>query len=167
MGDALSHTSMYALTHTLRHGIYAVQNNRVWGGFHELHSNLAAAILDLSPNPYVFLLFLNVLLLLLGCFMAAAPVIIMVTPIILPGTTAMGLDPIHAGVVMVLNLMIGLITPSGGLCLFAVAEVAEISPVRLMRALVPFFVPLLASLLAITLMPGLVLTVPRLFGFAN
>lgn len=53
------------------------------------------------------------------------------------------------------------------LCLFAVAEVAEISPIRLMRALLPFFVPLLASLLAITLMPGLVLAVPRLFGFAN
>ena len=129
--------------------------------------HLAAAILDLSPNPYVFLLFLNVLLLVLGCFMAAAPVIIMVTPIILPATTAMGLDPIHVGVVMVLNLMIGLITPPVGLCLFAVAEVANISPVRLMRALVPFFVPLLLSLLAITLMPGLVLAVPRLFGFAN
>ncbi len=129
--------------------------------------HLAAAILDLSPNPFVFLLFLNVLLLVLGCFMAAAPVIIMVTPIILPATTAMGLDPIHVGVVMVLNLMIGLITPPVGLCLFAVAEVAEISPVRLMRALVPFFVPLLASLLAITLMPGLVLAIPRLFGFAN
>ena len=129
--------------------------------------HLAAAILDLSPNPYVFLLFLNVLLLILGCFMAAAPVIIMVTPIILPATTAMGLDPIHVGVVMVLNLMIGLITPPVGLCLFAVAEVAEISPVRLMKALLPFFIPLLASLLAITLMPGIVLVIPRLFGFTN
>ncbi|MEM8856201.1 MAG: TRAP transporter large permease subunit, partial [Pseudomonadota bacterium] len=129
--------------------------------------HLAAAILDMSPDPYVFLLILNVLLLVLGCFMAAAPVIIMVTPIILPATTAMGLDPIHVGVVMVLNLMIGLITPPVGLCLFAVAEVAQISPVRLMKALLPFFVPLFASLIAITLMPGIVLFVPRLFGFTN
>ncbi|WP_119165634.1 TRAP transporter large permease [Algihabitans albus] len=129
--------------------------------------HFAAVILDLSPNPYVFLLFLNLLLLVLGCFMAAAPVIIMVTPIILPAAVAMGLDPIHLGVVMVLNLMIGLITPPVGLCLFAVAEVASISPLRLIRALLPFFVPLLASLLLITLFPGLVLFVPRLFGFAN
>ena len=99
---------------------------------------LAAAILDLSPHPVVFLLLLNVVLLVLGCFMAAAPVIIMVTPIVLPATTAMGLDPIHVGVVMVLNLMIGLITPPVGLCLFAVADVAGISPLRLMRALLPF-----------------------------
>ena len=129
--------------------------------------HLAAYILDLSPNPYVFLLFLNVVLLVLGCFMAAAPVIIMVTPIVLPATTAMGLDPIHVGVVMVLNLMIGLITPPVGLCLFAVAEVASISPVRLIRALMPFFVPLVASLVLITLFPDLVLFLPRLFGFTS
>lgn len=129
--------------------------------------HLAAVILDLSPNPYVFLLFLNIILLLLGCFMAAAPVIIMVTPIILPATTAMGFDPIHIGVVMVLNLMIGLITPPVGLCLFAVAEVASISPLRLIRALLPFFVPLLFSLLVITLFPAVVLFLPRLFGFAS
>lgn len=128
---------------------------------------LAGAILDLSPDPVVFLLCLNVILLVLGCFMAAAPVIIMVTPIVLPATTAMGLDPIHVGVVMVLNLMIGLITPPVGLCLFAVAEVANISPLRLIRALGPFFVPLIASLLLITVFPGIVLFVPRLFGFTN
>lgn len=129
--------------------------------------HLAAAILDLSPDPFIFLLLLNAILLLLGCFMAAAPVIIMVTPIILPTTTAMGLDPIHVGVVMVLNLMIGLITPPVGLCLFAVADVAGISPVRLMKALIPFFAPLLAALLIITLIPDVVLFLPRLFGFAN
>ncbi|MCB2054675.1 MAG: TRAP transporter large permease [Geminicoccaceae bacterium] len=129
--------------------------------------HMAAAILDLSPHPFVFLLFLNAALLVLGCFMAAAPVIIMVVPIILPATTAMGLDPIHVGVVMVLNLMIGLITPPVGLCLFAVAEVAAISPVRLMRALVPFFVPLIGTLLAITLIPEIVLFLPRFFGYAS
>jgi tripartite ATP-independent transporter DctM subunit len=128
--------------------------------------HMAAYILEISPHPIVFLLFLNLILLVLGCFMAAAPVIIMVTPIILPATTAMGYDPIHIGVMMVLNLMIGLITPPVGLCLFAVAEVAEISPVRLIRALLPFFVPLIVVLLAITIFPGIVLFLPRLFGYA-
>lgn len=129
--------------------------------------NMAAAILDLSPHPVVFLLFLNAILLVLGCFIAAAPVIIMVTPIIMPATTAMGIDPIHLGVVMVLNLMIGLITPPVGLCLFAVSEVANISPVRLMRALLPFFIPLLAVLIVITVFPWFTLFLPRLFGFVQ
>ncbi|MEZ5739076.1 MAG: TRAP transporter large permease, partial [Burkholderiaceae bacterium] len=77
---------------------------------HQVPLLLADAVLTLSPHPVVFLLSLNVILLVLGCFMAAAPVIIMVTPIILPTTMAMGIDPVHLGVVMVLNLMIGLIT---------------------------------------------------------
>lgn len=128
---------------------------------------MAAMILDWSPDPRVFLLLLNVVLLVLGCFMAAAPVIIMVTPIILPATVAMGIDPVHLGIVMVLNLMIGLITPPVGLCLFAVAEVAEISPLRLMRALLPFFVPLFGVLLLITMVPEVVLYLPRQFGFVR
>jgi TRAP-type C4-dicarboxylate transport system permease large subunit len=106
-------------------------------------------------------------LLALGCFMASAPVIIMLTPIILPVAMAMDINPIHLGVVMVLNLMIGLITPPVGLCLFAVSEVAGISPLRLLRALMPFFLPLLAALLLITLIPEISLALPRAFGFVR
>ncbi len=127
----------------------------------------AIFIVDLSPHPIVFLLLLNVVLLVIGCFMAAAPAIIMLVPIILPAATAMGIDPIHLGVVMVLNLMIGLITPPVGLCLFAVAEVANISPLALFRALLPFFLPLIGTLLAITTMPEIVLFLPRLLGYAS
>jgi C4-dicarboxylate transporter DctM subunit len=132
---------------------------------HQIPLKLAGVILDWSPGPVVFLLLLNVVLLVLGCFMAAAPVIIMVTPIILPATTAMGIDPVHLGVVMVLNLMIGLITPPVGLCLFAVAEVAEINVLRLTRALVPFYVVLIVVLLAITLVPEIVTGLPKHFGY--
>jgi tripartite ATP-independent transporter DctM subunit len=129
--------------------------------------HLAATIVDWSPAPWVFLLLLNVVLLALGCFMASAPVIIMLTPIILPVAMAMDINPIHLGVVMVLNLMIGLITPPVGLCLFAVSEVAGISPLRLLRALMPFFLPLLAALLLITLIPEISLALPRAFGFVR
>jgi tripartite ATP-independent transporter DctM subunit len=134
---------------------------------HQVPMKLAVTILDWSPDPRVFLLLLNVILLVLGCFMAAAPVIIMVTPIILPATTAMGIDPVHLGVMMVLNLMIGLITPPVGLCLFAVAEVAEINAFRLVRALAPFYVVLVVVLLVITLIPEVVLGLPRLFGYVR
>jgi tripartite ATP-independent transporter DctM subunit len=129
--------------------------------------HMAAFLLDWSPEPWVFLLLLNGILLVLGCFMAAAPVIIMLTPIILPASLAMGIHPVHLGVVMVLNLMIGLITPPVGLCLFAVADVAGISPLRLLRSLLPFFVPLLISLLVVTLVPDLSLYLPRAFGFVR
>lgn len=132
---------------------------------HQIPLKLAAVILSWSPEPWAFLLLLNVVLLILGCFMAAAPVIIMITPIILPATMAMGIDPVHLGVVMVLNLMIGLITPPVGLCLFAVAEVAEISAVRLTRALAPFYVVLIVVLLAITLVPEIVTGMPKYFGY--
>ena len=117
---------------------------------------LAAAILDLSPDPYVFLPFLNTVPLPLGCFTAAL-VIVTVPPIVLPATTAMGFDPTPIGVMMVLNLMIGLVTLPVVPCLFAVAEVAEI---------MPFLAPLLVSLIVITLFLAVVLLVPRLFGFA-
>ncbi len=134
---------------------------------HQVPMKLAAMIIDWSPDPQVFLLLLNVILLVLGCFMAAAPVIIMITPIILPAAVAMGIDPVHLGVMMVLNLMIGLITPPVGLCLFAVAEVAEISALRLARALAPFYVVLVVVLLAITLVPELVIGLPRYFGYVK
>jgi tripartite ATP-independent transporter DctM subunit len=126
---------------------------------------LAVIIIDWSPNATVFLLLLNVVLLVLGCFMAAPAVIIMLTPILMPIAMAMDIHPVHLGLVMVLNLMLGLITPPVGLCLFAVSEVARISPVVLMRALVPFFFPLLGVLLLITLVPEIVLVVPQVFGF--
>lgn len=127
--------------------------------------HLAAMIIDWTPNPIAFLLTLNVVLLILGCFMAAPAVIIMLTPILMPITMAMGIDPVHLGIVMVLNLMLGLITPPVGLCLFAVSEVARISPIVLMRALAPFFLVLVSVLLLITVIPDISLFLPRAFGF--
>ncbi len=127
----------------------------------------AEFIIGISDAPWVFLLLVNVLLFVLGCFMPSAPVIIMLTPILLPTAVMLGVHPIHLGVVMVLNLMIGLITPPVGLCLFVVADVAELPLARLIRAILPFFVPLILVLLLITYVPGLVMILPNALGYGS
>jgi tripartite ATP-independent transporter DctM subunit len=129
--------------------------------------HMAAAVVDLSTSPWVLLLLLNGLLLILGCFMASHPVIIMLTPVLVPTAVAMGIDPIHLGVIMVLNLMIGLITPPVGLCLYVVAEIVDLPVMRVVWALLPFFIPLIGVLLLITFVPGIVMWLPRLMGFAG
>ena len=129
--------------------------------------HLAEAIVGFSSSPWVFLLLINILFLVLGCFMPSAPVIIMLSPILLPTAVVMGIDPIHFGVVMVLNLMIGLITPPVGLCLFVVADIAELPLARLIRAILPFFVPLLIVLALTTYVPQLVMYLPHVLGYGN
>lgn len=124
-------------------------------------------VLKISPNKYIFLFFLNIILLILGCFMAAQPIIIMLTPIILPSAKMLSIDPIHLGVVMVLNLMIGLLTPPVGLCLYIVSDIAKISIQQLLKELIPFMIPLLIVLFLITFIPDIVLFLPRIFGYLN
>ncbi len=132
----------------------------------QVPQHLATLVVEWAPEPWKFLMLVNLLLLILGCFMAAAPVIIMLIPVLLPVATIMGIHPIHLGVVMVLNLMVGLITPPVGLCLFVVSDIAQIPVMRVMRALIPFFIPLLAVLLLITFWADLVMFLPRYLGFA-
>ena len=91
----------------------------------------------------------------------------MLTPILVPTATAMGIDPIHLGVIMVLNLMIGLITPPVGLCLYVVAEIVNLPVLRVVRALLPFFIPLFAVLFLTTFVPEIVMWLPKLLGFAG
>lgn len=123
-------------------------------------------IATIAPTPGLFLLLLNLILLLLGCFMASSPVIVMCTPIVLPVALMMGIDPIHLGIIIVLNLMIGLITPPVGVCLYAVSAVAKMPVMRVAKAVIPFYVPLLICLLITTYWPDFVLFLPRLFGLA-
>jgi tripartite ATP-independent transporter DctM subunit len=126
---------------------------------------IAEWIMKLSLNKNLFLLFLNLVLLILGCFMASQPIIIMLTPIILPTTKILGIDPIHLGVVMVLNLMIGLLTPPVGLVLYIVSDIANISIQKLLKSLLPFLIALLAVLFLITFIPEIVLFLPKYFGY--
>lgn len=105
-------------------------------------------------SKYLFLLILNLALLVVGMFMETVSAITILTPIILPVAVAFGINPVHLGIILVLNLMIGVISPPFGVVLFAINRVGEISFGRLVKALIPWFIVLLISLLIVTLVPA-------------
>jgi C4-dicarboxylate transporter DctM subunit len=117
--------------------------------------------LALTHNPYVVLLIVNIALLILGCLMEAGVLLILLTPILVPLMKSLGVDLVHFGLIMVLNLMIGVATPPVGMCLFVVAEANNIKLERLMREVIPWCIPLIVVLLLITYVPGLVMWVPN------
>jgi tripartite ATP-independent transporter DctM subunit len=120
-------------------------------------------LLGFSDNRIVILLLINVLLLFLGAVMDMAPLILIMTPILLPVATDIGMDPIHFGIMLIFNLSVGLITPPVGGVLFVGCAIGKISMERAMPGVLPFYVPLLIALLIITFFPALVMTVPNLF----
>ncbi len=130
----------------------------------EAGDKVAAAVLGFTQNKYVVLLMLNILLLVLGAIMEAGVVLILFIPIIYPLVTspAVGVDPIHLGVVMAVNLMIGVVTPPVGMCLFVMSHISKLRLEVLMRAIVPFLVPIVATLMIITYADRLVLFLPDL-----
>lgn len=118
--------------------------------------------LSISRDKYVFLLMINIFLLIVGCFMETNSAILILTPILLPVAVELGVHPIQFGIIMVLNLMMGLLTPPVGMCLYATAGVAKISFERMVRATAPFYIPLIVVLLMVTYIPGIVLFIPNL-----
>ncbi|MFN3685402.1 TRAP transporter large permease [Salinarimonas sp.] len=120
------------------------------------------AIRSVSDDPAIVLLLINGLLLILGALIESGAVLILMTPLLVPLALSMGVDPVHLGVVMVLNLMIGCATPPVGMSLFVTAHVASIPVERMMRAILPFLVPLIITLLAVTFWPSLTLFLPSL-----
>lgn len=125
---------------------------------------LGEGLTALTDNPVVFLLLLNVLLILLGIFLEAAPVILVLVPILLPITAQYGIDPVHLGVIMIVNLMIGSLTPPVGAVLFVVGSITRRPMGELFRGVLPFLVPLGAVLLLLTLFPAIVTLVPTWLG---
>ncbi|MCX7708439.1 MAG: TRAP transporter large permease [Clostridia bacterium] len=121
------------------------------------------ALLSISSNKYVVLLLINILLLVLGCIMDMAPLIVICTPILFPVITKLGIDPVHFGVIMILNLAIGLCTPPVGSALFVGCAVGKISIEKMIRAMLPFYATMIAVLLLVTYVPDLVLFLPKLF----
>ncbi|HBT49758.1 MAG TPA: ABC transporter permease [Caldanaerobacter subterraneus] len=119
-------------------------------------------IFKISQNPLVILFILNLFLLIVGCFMETNAAITILTPIMMPLARAIGINPVHLGVVMVLNLMIGLLTPPIGMSLYAVARVARVSFDKMVRAVAPFYIPLLVSLILVTIFPQISLWLPNL-----
>lgn len=116
----------------------------------------------LGSQPWLLLLVVNVLLLLLGMFMETLSIMLIAVPLLMPLLKAVGVDPVHFGVVLVLNLMIGLLTPPFGLGLFVSSKLAGTTVERTFREVAPFLVPLLAVLIAITYIPSLVTWLPGL-----
>lgn len=123
---------------------------------------VAENLLTFGGGTVVILLLVNVLLLILGCFMEVIASLVILTPILAPAMQQIGVDPVHFGVLMTLNLMIGLLTPPFGMGLYTVQKVAGISFGRVARATAPFIVPLLVVLMLITIFPGIVLFLPNL-----
>ncbi|SOC90799.1 TRAP transporter, DctM subunit [Rhizobium sp. AN5] len=131
--------------------------------FLQVQSLMIATISAISDNPIIVLLVINVILLLLGTFMDMAPMVIISTPVLLPVVKAFGIDPVHFGVVMILNAGIGLNTPPVGTVLFVGCAVGGITIREAMRTIWPFFGASIAVLLAVTYIPSLSLWLPSLF----
>ena len=126
-------------------------------------ATLVAFMQDVSQNPILVLLLINVLLLLLGTFMDMSPLIVITTPIFLPVAQAFGVDPVHFGVILILNLGIGLCTPPVGAVLFVGCAVGRITVWQAVRTIWPFYFAAVGTLLLVTYVPGLSLWLPALF----
>jgi len=123
---------------------------------------IAEGILTVTDNPYLILLFLNVLLLINGCLMEVIAALVILTPILVPMVKMVGIDPVHFGVVMTLNLMIGLLTPPLGMGLYTVQKVAGISFERITKAAFPFLLPLIIVLFLVTYVPDISLFLAKM-----
>lgn len=129
----------------------------------EAPGNLALLITTITDNPILVLLIINVILLLLGTFMDMSPLIVITTPILLPVVMQVGVDPVHFGIIMMLNLGMGLVTPPVGSVLFVGAAVGKIPVETAVKTIWPFYGALFLALMLITFIPALSLTLPGLF----
>lgn len=129
----------------------------------QIPADLATWLTGLSSNPIILLLLINVLLLIIGMFMETISSIIILTPILLPVTTALGVDPIAFGVILTVNLAIGFCTPPLGVNLFVASGISGVSIEQLSKAILPFFVGMIALLMLITYVPALSLALPALW----
>ena len=130
--------------------------------FTQIPQELVGLVKELNFGPVMFLLVINLFLLLNGLFMETNAAITIFTPMLLPPAIALGVDPVHFGIIMVLNLMLGLLTPPVGMVLFAVAKVANVPMNKVVVALFPFYVPLFLALLLVTYIPQISLFLPGL-----
>jgi tripartite ATP-independent transporter DctM subunit len=119
--------------------------------------------LTIADNKYTFLLLINILLLVLGTFMDLAPMLLICTPIFLPVVKQFGVDPVHFGIIMILNLGIGLLTPPVGPTLVVGCAIGKVSMEAVSRSIMIFYVPMLIVLLLVTYVPALSLWLPGVF----
>ncbi len=133
--------------------------------YENIPQEVSQGLITLSDNPIVILLIINLILLFVGVFMDMTPAVLIFTPIFLPVVERLGMDPVHFGIVMVMNLCIGLCTPPVGSVLFIGCGVAGISIQKVLKPLIPMFLALLVVLMLVTYIPSLSLWLPGVLGF--
>ena len=126
---------------------------------------ISATLKAYELSPYAFLLAANILLLILGCFLEGTTILLVIVPVLLPTAQALGIDLVHFGVVVVVNIMIGLVTPPYGLLLFMMVQIAGVSLRRLVREVMPFLWVMIGTLVLLTFVPDIALFLPRLMGY--
>ncbi|OEO28230.1 permease [Devosia insulae DS-56] len=128
---------------------------------------ISATLLAWDLDPTMFLIAVNILLLLLGCVLEGTTILLVIVPVLIPTAQALGIDMVHFGVVVVVNIMLGLITPPYGLLLFIMTRIANTSMRALVADVGPFLVGLIIALLVFTFVPDTVLWLPKLFGYVS
>jgi tripartite ATP-independent transporter DctM subunit len=126
---------------------------------------LSALLKGYELSPFAFLIAANVLLLLLGCFLEGTTILLVIVPVLLPTAHALGIDPVHFGVVVVVNIMIGLVTPPYGLLIFLMVKIADVPLADLVKEIMPYLAVMIGALALITFVPDLVLALPRVMGY--
>lgn len=126
---------------------------------------VSETLIGLSDNPFVILIIINVILLMVGVFMDITPAVLIFTPIFLPLVADLGMDPVHFGIVMILNLCVGLTTPPVGSVLFVGCGISNLSISKVVRPLIPLYIAMVISLFIVTYFESISLFLPRLFGY--
>ncbi|MDF2615571.1 MAG: transporter, DctM subunit [Sedimentibacter sp.] len=128
----------------------------------QIPQKIAQAMLSVSSNPLVILFLFNILLLIVGTFLNTTAAVVLLTPILLPVMKAVGLDPVFVGVIMVVNLAVGMITPPVGLCLFVGCNIGKVSIEQLTKSIMPFLIALIICIFLITYIPPIIMFLPNL-----
>ena len=131
----------------------------------QIPNKLLAFMTDFSTTPYVFLLIVNIVFLILGAVLEGAPAVIILTPIFMPMALKFGIDPIHFGIIIIANIGVGFLFPPIGLCLLVACSVGKVPVVSVIKPIMPYFMALIVSLMAVTYIPAIALFFPKLAGY--
>ena len=132
--------------------------------FYQVPAKMIDFMTGISENPIVILLLINLMLILLGMIMDMAALILICTPIFLPVAVGLGMDPIQFGVMMMMNLGLGLCTPPVGACLFVGCAIGNVPIERAVKTIWPFYLAILAALMLVTFVPAISMTLPNMLG---
>jgi tripartite ATP-independent transporter DctM subunit len=133
--------------------------------FENIPQLISEGLLNLTENRILILLLMNLILLVVGTFMDMTPAVLIFTPLFLPIATSLGIDPVHFGIILVLNLCVGICTPPVGTVLFVGAAVGNTTISRMIRPMLPLYAAMVVALLLVTFFPSISLWLPAVFGF--